>query len=272
MLYKIKVCIFFLPFSSCYMASKTTIFILFTLFSVVSIIVVIYYTDIMVVTAGYISNVVFDQKVKGQRKYLGFILQDKETNLTSDARFENILEHSPKVTRSTTSPSQTTAFLSELKSKPNSLQENSTRPVRQSTESPQKQTNITVAESTTERSHSAAMTFNSSLEVLCKESPFIDCGTQNVKHFTTQKTFKMSMLRRPAWLSTTIYNMSSCKYNACQFGPFNESKETEAVLVYGVGLSDSEKPSRRWEHQTYVMALWESPVHTKSDFINSKEK
>lgn len=123
---------------------------------------------------------------------------------------------------------------------------------------------------TKENFSSTTMTFNTTLETPCKESPYTECGSHVVKNVTSQKMFRISLLRRPSWMSTEVFNLSSCQYYACSYGDFRESGDSDVVVVHGVGLRDSEKPPGRLKKQVYAIQLWESPIHTFSDFIESE--
>ncbi|CAG5131260.1 unnamed protein product [Candidula unifasciata] len=111
-----------------------------------------------------------------------------------------------------------------------------------------------------------AMSFNSSLVVQCKESPYIQCTPSNITQPLSNKQFKIVYLRRPSWLTA---DATSCKINQCVVSDGPVTNDTDLVVVYAVGLPDSFQPPQRWTNQTYIIAVWESPIHTYSDVLKN---
>ncbi|BFZ14332.1 hypothetical protein BsWGS_17371 [Bradybaena similaris] len=113
------------------------------------------------------------------------------------------------------------------------------------------------------------MTFNRSLEVQCKVSPYIQCPPLLDVKPLSNKVFKVVYLRRPTWVPIDVHKMQLCAVNQCAVSDGPVTNETDVVVVYGVGLTDVFQSPQRWPNQTYVVSAWESPVHTRADFLRN---
>ncbi|CAG5133653.1 unnamed protein product, partial [Candidula unifasciata] len=113
------------------------------------------------------------------------------------------------------------------------------------------------------------MTFNTFLVVQCKESPFIECVPQTITPLS-KKVFNIVYLKPPEYLTPEDYKLKSCHINTdqCRMSGGPVTSETDVVLIYGIYLRDNFKPPKRWPNQTYILTIWEPPMHINSDFLN----
>ncbi|BFZ14334.1 hypothetical protein BsWGS_17400 [Bradybaena similaris] len=118
-------------------------------------------------------------------------------------------------------------------------------------------------------SNTTKMTFNRSLEVQCKMSPYIQCPPLLDVKPLPNKVFKVVYLRRPFWAPYDVHKMQLCAVNQCAVSDGPVTKETDVVVVYGVKLKDDFQSPQRWPNQTYIVSVWESPVLTKADFLRN---
>ncbi|CAG5131258.1 unnamed protein product [Candidula unifasciata] len=118
-------------------------------------------------------------------------------------------------------------------------------------------------------SKTSTMTFNHTVVVHCKESPYIECFPPALKPITNN-IFKITFVRRPVWLTEAAMNLTNCKFNQCTIQKDNDTSDTDIVIIYGVGLQDSYPvPRRTTPHQLFAIYLMESPVHTHAGFIQN---
>ncbi|CAL1527928.1 unnamed protein product [Lymnaea stagnalis] len=98
----------------------------------------------------------------------------------------------------------------------------------------------------------------------CDRLPFLACD-QTKLNVSVTKQFRVSVLRRPYWLKA--FNFQQCDYSNCLFDDSQVTESTDLVIVYVGGLNDNYRPPKRWPHQRYAAAVWESPHHTGASFL-----
>ncbi|CAG5125889.1 unnamed protein product [Candidula unifasciata] len=115
------------------------------------------------------------------------------------------------------------------------------------------------------------MTFNTSLVVQCKESPFIECVPQTITPLS-KKVFNIVYFKPPDWESPQNYKLNYCHINTnqCRISGGPVTSETDVVIIYGAHLRDNIKPPKRWPNQTYILSNWEPPMHVHSDFLKNE--
>ncbi|XP_059162578.1 alpha-(1,3)-fucosyltransferase C-like isoform X2 [Physella acuta] len=110
------------------------------------------------------------------------------------------------------------------------------------------------------------VSYNTSLVIYCKESPFVVCNPKNGNNdrnmIGANKTFNIALFYHQSWFfSKKAFNFSLCEFNNCIFNEVvtekNDVVAIYSILLYG-GHVIKEIPAR-WPHQMYVMMAWESP-------------
>ncbi|CAL1527932.1 unnamed protein product, partial [Lymnaea stagnalis] len=102
----------------------------------------------------------------------------------------------------------------------------------------------------------------------CFASPYFLCDHEPTKPIT-DRTFNVAYLRRPDWQPSDVFNFSRCRFSKCVYQAENVTRDTDVVLVYGLRLSDSYPPPKRWPHQVYVFADWEPPNRINATFLTN---
>ncbi|KAH9512208.1 hypothetical protein Btru_041122 [Bulinus truncatus] len=106
--------------------------------------------------------------------------------------------------------------------------------------------------------------------ISCIPTAFVRCDTYVADVSTTNKYFGVSLQRKPHWLDERIFfNFSKCHHSKCFYQGEHINESTRMVIVEIKRLNDSFQPARRWPHQLYVAAVWESPVYTLlTEYLN----
>lgn len=113
------------------------------------------------------------------------------------------------------------------------------------------------------------MTFNTSLMVHCKISPYVDCtcGIRMIKRNDEAnlgtKQPRVAFFRQNTWnvFSKRTFSFFFCEYNNC-LAETEVTNLTDVVAIYSVMLLSRYKLAKlksRWPHQMYVLMGWESP-------------
>lgn len=253
-------------------SSLRTIFIIVLVVCTVSSIFISYSTQITTTAATFFTS----QKVKNHQEYFNLSSVWNETKLAKTGKSETVEKQSAVETTTdpalslvqTNRPGNLTEQKPDLKFVERNIFSNQ---ASQETGNPHNRTKVVNKLFSMQNLDSTTMTFNNTLNVSCMESPFIDCGSDvAVKNITTKKTFSISLFRMPSWLPQASFSLSLCQFSACKFSKSKPSRDTDAVLNYGVRLPATVNPPRRWEHQIYAIAAWESPMHIMSDFLNGE--
>ncbi|BFZ14328.1 hypothetical protein BsWGS_17367 [Bradybaena similaris] len=110
------------------------------------------------------------------------------------------------------------------------------------------------------------MTFNRSLTVHCHRSPYVHCAPRYLK-IPRPTVVQVGFLGNSSWFGTDICNSRCCHPSPCVVYNQRITQDTQVMLVYGVWLYDFLRPPPFWANKTYLVALWEPPAYTYSDFI-----
>ncbi|KAH9512209.1 hypothetical protein Btru_041125 [Bulinus truncatus] len=111
----------------------------------------------------------------------------------------------------------------------------------------------------------------STTEFTCTQTVYVRCHSKVTDESITNETFGISLQRRPVWIDTSIFfNFSKCQYSKCYFQNDHINESTRMVIVEIVEMDDGFKPAKRWPHQLYVAAVWESPFFTFSSSLNNR--
>lgn len=112
------------------------------------------------------------------------------------------------------------------------------------------------------------VTYNTSLVIHCKESPFVACNTKNGNNHqdrnmdSANKTFNIALFKHQSWFFTKrAFNFSMCEFSNCIFNDA-VTERTDVVAIYSILLYGGhviKEITTRWPHQMYVMMGWESP-------------
>ncbi|CAL1527929.1 unnamed protein product [Lymnaea stagnalis] len=98
----------------------------------------------------------------------------------------------------------------------------------------------------------------------CNRLPFLACD-QTKMNVSVTKQFRVSVLRRPSWMQA--FSFHQCEYPNCLFDDSQVTEDTDLVILYVGGLNDNYRPPKRWPHERYAAAVWESPHHTGASFL-----
>lgn len=212
---------------------------------------IVYSTNISVLTARLISRAVSDLKVLEKVKYVRLIL------MSNDKEATNPNAHRPSFVNFSTWD-----FL--IDQQPDNVSDTNIKPVviSQVYNSSSNLTSEAVNNTTT-------MTFNRSLTVHCHPSPYVDCAPRHLK-IPRPRVVQIGFWGSSDWYGSDVCNTRCCHPSPCVVYNKRITKDTQVMLVFGVGLSDFLRPPPLWANKTYLLALWEPPVYTFSDFIWSE--
>ncbi|KAK0057503.1 alpha-(1 3)-fucosyltransferase C [Biomphalaria pfeifferi] len=95
--------------------------------------------------------------------------------------------------------------------------------------------------------------------IACTQTMFIKCGDTEELQPMKNETFNVGLLRRPSWMDDAgFFSFHKCPYSRCHFQDNKIDESTHLVILEIDGLKDNFKAIKRWPHQLYAAATWES--------------